>query len=215
MVCPGADSSCNIRTGRKHYSLRGRRHYFVQDRSDRCADARDFDPDNCRWLAIEVGLTRTYVGNLDRVLCFDGFLRRALRTDPEQSPGLYSLHEGSRRTVECIDAEGLFLAALPSAVTSLAKLVAFCSIARNTASRSPGELLMTCSTSDVRVCCCNASFSSRMNRAIFASWSTAEELQRRTAFGALPGRGVTVLPRRVLTGLLRALERGRIASPQA
>ena len=40
--------------------------------------------------------------------------------------------------------------------------VAFASMAWNTGSSSPGELLMTCSTSEVAVCCSSASESSRV-----------------------------------------------------
>ena len=40
--------------------------------------------------------------------------------------------------------------------------VAFASMVWNTGSSSPGELLMTCSTSEVAVCCSSASDSSRV-----------------------------------------------------
>ncbi len=41
--------------------------------------------------------------------------------------------------------------------------VAFSSMALNTGSKSPGELEMTCSTSEVAVCCSSASASSRLS----------------------------------------------------
>ena len=43
--------------------------------------------------------------------------------------------------------------------------VAFSSIASNTGARSPGEALMTCSTSAVAVCCSSASRVSVISRA--------------------------------------------------
>ena len=55
--------------------------------------------------------------------------------------------------------------ALPSKRNSMPNLasqmrVAFSSIAWNTGSSSPGELLMTCNTSEVAVCCSSASLRS-------------------------------------------------------
>jgi hypothetical protein len=49
---------------------------------------------------------------------------------------------------------------------------AFSSIAWNTGSSSPGELLMTPSTSDVAVCCCSDSRSSLSSR-VFSMAITA------------------------------------------
>ena len=51
---------------------------------------------------------------------------------------------------------------------------AFSSMAWNTGSRSPGELLMTCSTSEVAVCCCSdsrSSLSSRVFSMAMTAWS--------------------------------------------
>jgi hypothetical protein len=53
--------------------------------------------------------------------------------------------------------------------------VAFLSIALNTGSRSPGELEMTRSTSDVAACCSRASLSSRVRSASFFSNAAARE----------------------------------------
>ena len=90
----------------------------------------------------------------------------------------------------------------------------------NTGCTSPGELEITWSTSDVAVCCSNASFSSRVSRATSVTGLAAEELRRGAAFSALRGFSFAVLRRRVLTGLPPALERlftashrlGRLAS---
>ena len=52
--------------------------------------------------------------------------------------------------------------------------VAFSSMAWNTGSSSPGELEMTCSTSEVAVCCCRDSFSSSNSRTFsiaITAWS--------------------------------------------
>ena len=70
--------------------------------------------------------------------------------------------------------------------------VAFSSMAWNTGSSSPGDALMTRSTSAVAVCCSNASSRSRVSTAIFVSWLTAEELRPTTAFD--------VVRRRILAG---------------
>ena len=47
--------------------------------------------------------------------------------------------------------------------------IAFSSIAWNTGSSSPGELMMTCSTSDVAVCCASDSLSSWVRSSTFCS----------------------------------------------
>src|SRR6516165_6373699 len=73
---------------------------------------------------------------------------------------------------------------------------------------SVGERAITRSTSDVAVCCSNASLSSRVSRATSVSWPEADELLSRTAFGAF------ALRLRALVGLLLALERRRIAHPR-
>ena len=57
--------------------------------------------------------------------------------------------------------------------------------------------------------------SSRVSRATSVSWPAADELRRRTAFGALRRFRATVLRRRVLTGSPPALERRLIAFPSA
>jgi hypothetical protein len=80
-----------------------------------------------------------------------------------------------------------------------------------TVCRSNAERLMTLSTSVVAVCCFNASLSSRVSRATSVSWPAADELRRRTAFGALPRVSVAVL-RRVLAGPPLALDRRLIGS---
>jgi len=49
--------------------------------------------------------------------------------------------------------------------------VAFSSIASNTGARSPDEVLMTCNTSVIAVCCSRASCSSAVKAAIRASSS--------------------------------------------
>src|ERR1700748_2913737 len=48
-------------------------------------------------------------------------------------------------------------------------------IVRNTASKSPGDELITPSTSDVAVCCCSASRSSRLRRATSPSLLVRDE----------------------------------------
>jgi hypothetical protein len=69
--------------------------------------------------------------------------------------------------------------------------------------------------SDVAVCCCLASLNSRVSRAMFVSLPTADELRRRTSFGAAPVLRATFLRRRALTGSPPALGRRLIASPYA
>jgi hypothetical protein len=72
---------------------------------------------------------------------------------------------------------------------------------------------MTFNTSDVAVCCSIDSRSSRASRATSVSRAAAEELRRRTAFGALRCFSFPVLRRRVLINLPPALERRFTASP--
>ena len=62
--------------------------------------------------------------------------------------------------------------------------IAFANIASKTGSRSPGELEITFSTSDVAVCCSSASFNSRLSRATSASSPTGGDLSGRAAFCA-------------------------------
>ena len=66
---------------------------------------------------------------------------------------------------------------LPSNNTRLPNLashirVAFSSMVSNTGSSSPGELEMTCRTSEVAVCCCSDSRSS-LSRRVFSMAMTA------------------------------------------
>src|SRR5579864_8066710 len=80
-----------------------------------------------------------------------------------------------------------------------------------THSRSPAELAMTRSTSEVAFCSSDASLSSRLSRAIFAVGLGAAEWRRRAGFGARLRFGA-VFRRR---GSSPALECRRIASPEA
>src|SRR3974377_2140441 len=82
--------------------------------------------------------------------------------------------------------------------------VAFSSIEWKTGFNSPGDELMTRSTSDVAVCCSNASSRSRRSRADSLSARIILALRR---FGI-------ALRLRALLGLLLALERRRIAHPK-
>ena len=70
-------------------------------------------------------------------------------------------------------------------------------------------------TSEVALCCSNASFSSRASRATSASWPAADELRRRADLGALRRFTVTALRRRALTGSPPAVERRLIGSSDA
>ena len=58
--------------------------------------------------------------------------------------------------MHCDSPKGISFASIQNAELGLAMRRAFSSIAWNTGSSSPGELLMTCSTSDVAVCCSSA-----------------------------------------------------------
>src|SRR5580700_6335391 len=89
--------------------------------------------------------------------------------------------------------------------TALARMVS------KTRSRSPVELAMTRSTSEVAFCSSDASSTSRLSCAIFAAGLGEEERRRCAGFGARPRFGA-VLRRR---GLSPALECRRIASPEA
>src|SRR6516165_10467575 len=91
---------------------------------------------------------------------------------------------------------------------------AFDRMAWNTGSKLPGEELMTCRTSEVAESCSSASSRSRLNSATFASLPAADELRRRTAFGAFRRPDVTALRRSDLAGP-PALERCLIAFPKA
>ena len=77
-----------------------------------------------------------------------------------------------------------------------------------------GELLMTCSTSDVAVCCSIASSRSRVRRSSSSCSSAIEELRRRTAPGAPPRFDVTAWRARVLGGFPPAVERRFTAFPK-
>ncbi len=74
---------------------------------------------------------------------------------------------------------------------------------------------MSLRISETAESCSNDSSRSRVSSTTFLSWLTADELRRRTAFGALRRFSVTVLRRRALTGLRPALERRLIAPPEA
>ena len=74
--------------------------------------------------------------------------------------------------------------------------VAFSSIAWKTGSSSPGELLMTSSTSAVAVCCASASSRSRVSSASFLSKPVPAEPRRRVTFGALRRLGAVGMLRR-------------------
>ena len=86
---------------------------------------------------------------------------------------------------------------------------AFSSIALNTGSKWPGELLITFRISEVAVCCSSASFSLCSSSAIFSSAVGG----LRPTFGAL--RRFNVLRRCVSAALPPTLSRGLIASPEA
>jgi hypothetical protein len=75
-----------------------------------------------------------------------------------------------------------------------------------TASR-PAEPLMTCSTSDVAVCCSRASFSSRVSRATSPSLPAAEEVGRDASCGRGTRFGFNALGRPALAGLPLTVER--------
>ncbi|MGA8174511.1 MAG: hypothetical protein WB839_07150, partial [Pseudolabrys sp.] len=90
--------------------------------------------------------------------------------------------------------------------------VAFANIALKTGSSSPGDELMTLSTSAVAASRSRASASSRASCSTFVSLlPVARLLRRRAAFGAFPR--LNVLRRCVFTVLLPALVRRLIASP--
>ena len=78
-----------------------------------------------------------------------------------------------------------------------------------------GELLIIRSTSEVAVCCFNASFNSPLSRAISVSWLAAEELTGAAPFGRLRSFASAVLRRRASTGPPLALERRVIVFPYA
>jgi hypothetical protein len=112
-------------------------------------------------------------------------------------------HVAARRRISIRDRESLRRAGLP--VRALSK----------TSARSPGELEITLSISNVAVCCSRASFSSRLRSSSCFRRLAAEELRRRMAFGALRRFSVIILRRRVLAGSPPALERRLIAATEA
>jgi hypothetical protein len=71
---------------------------------------------------------------------------------------------------------------------------------------------MTCSTSDVAVCCSNASRNSRLSRATSDSELSAAERRLLRVFGAFRPFGLSALRGRALAGVWPALERLFIAS---
>jgi hypothetical protein len=80
--------------------------------------------------------------------------------------------------------------------------------------RSPGDVLMTRSTSALAFCCSNASSRSRLSSAFFVLALVLEGL-RRPLPCALGRLSFAAFRRRLLIVLLPALERRRITSPMA
>src|SRR5262245_7564817 len=78
--------------------------------------------------------------------------------------------------------------------------VALSSMVSNTGLRSPGEVEMTCRTSDVAVCCSRVSANSRARKETCSCRSAIEELRRRTAVGVHLRFGLVVLACRVVAG---------------
>src|SRR6266702_3494934 len=90
-------------------------------------------------------------------------------------------------------------------ISALHSRVAFASIAWNTGCSSPGELLMTRSTSEAAVCCSSASLRSRVSNATFFFRPATEAPRWREAAGALRGDAFTVLRRFVIRRLVRSM----------
>src|SRR5215472_16142678 len=90
--------------------------------------------------------------------------------------------------------------------------IAFARMVSNTGSNSPGELEMTCSTSEVAVCCSRASASSRVRALTCSCRSPRVELAGRAAVGALFRLGFLLLPCCVFADL-RLIVRRRLAEP--
>src|SRR5215471_5431339 len=85
-------------------------------------------------------------------------------------------------------------------------------MASNTGASSPGELEITCSTSEVAVCCSRASASSRVRALTCCCRSASVELGGRAAVGALFRLGFVVLACCVFAGLRLIVQR-RLAEP--
>src|SRR5262249_36958901 len=92
------------------------------------------------------------------------------------------------------------------------RCVAFSSMAWNTDSSLPGELLMTRATSRVVVCCSRDSASSRLTALTCSCRSALVELARHGAVGGLLRLGFVVLPCCVFAGL-RLIVRRRLTQP--
>jgi hypothetical protein len=86
-------------------------------------------------------------------------------------------------------------------------------ITSKTGFKSPGDELITLSTSEMAESCSDAAFSSPVSRATDVSWPAAEERRRRTAFSALRRFSVTGLLRGPLAGLPPDLDRRFISVP--
>src|SRR5258708_1655862 len=90
--------------------------------------------------------------------------------------------------------------------------VAFSSTPWNTDSSSPGELLMACRTSEVAICCSNASASSRVRALTCSCRSARVELAGRASVGVLLRLGFVVLACCAFAGL-RVIVRRRLTEP--
>src|SRR5262249_30144900 len=124
------------------------------------ADAGDIDCGNSQWMAVEIRLIFSQVSDLKRL----SGLRNAAQRGCAAHRGAPPLLDicGPQRTVECSVAETISFFEPHSAVAASQSRVAFVRMASNTGCRSPGELEMTRSTSEVAVCCSSASVSSRV-----------------------------------------------------
>ena len=104
-----------------------------------------------------------------------------------------------RRIVHRNDAQCLSLAEMQVAELASQRRVAFSSMDWNTGSSSPGELLMTCSTSEVAVCCSSASlrssvrWRSSLSRRVFSMAITAWSAKFVTSSIVLVGEGAYFL----------------------
>jgi len=103
---------------------------------------------------------------------------------------------------------------ISASVTSSSRATLF-AIALSVDAVSVGELEIALNTSEVALCCSNASSRSRLSSAIVVLSLVLEGLRRPLTLGALKRLGVAAFRRRVLIGLPPALERRRIASPKA
>ena len=137
---------------------------------------------------------RSYVSKLDNL--FGPATRLRWATPQAEARGLALVlqqmppeHCAGRR------AERIALERYETAELGPAIRTAFASMASNTGSSSPGELLMTFSTSDVAASCSNASSRSRVRRSSCSCRSAAEDT---CVVGAL--RALSLVVRRTFTG---------------